>query len=45
MLDASRDIPEMTALLKMFESKYGKEYIKEVMSDATCDKWQVGREE
>ncbi|GAX75877.1 hypothetical protein CEUSTIGMA_g3320.t1 [Chlamydomonas eustigma] len=37
------DLQEMQALRKMFESKYGKEYIKEATSDATCNKWQVNQ--
>jgi len=36
-----RDVVEIQTLRKMFESKYGKEYVIEATSDATCSKWQV----
>lgn len=36
-----RDVVEIQTLRKMFESKYGKEYVIEATNDATCSKWQV----
>ena len=40
-LTARRDVPEIQALRKMFESKYGKEYVMEASNDTTSSKWQV----